>query len=379
LKQDSIARQDVDTQAATVHQLEATVVGSKAAEGTARLNLSYTRIVSPIEGRVGLRAVDVGNQVSTSDANGVGMVTKLTPSTCSSPVPQDHASWLQHNAGAYMDVKAYDRTRITLLDDGVFASLDNQIDTTTGTVMAKARFNNSAPAAVSQPVRQRASCSCASSRTRWWCRWRRCARAAPANTCSCCRTTAREAAARGARPDGRRPGAGPSGLQIGEKVITEGADRLRDGARVLPAGDTPGAGQGGRRRGGASCAAGRGLERAAGCVGAFHRCFAAQNRPRRAARRAQREATAPFAARRLRWAPPRGERELGRRPPRRGRAGGEGTASCHAARWERAQPRGTGPAARGIRQLSPEERAKRREEFQKRRQAAEAGGTSASQ
>ena len=142
LRQDSIARQEVDTQRATVNQLAATVVSSKAAEGTARLNLGYTRIVAPIEGRVGLRTVDVGNQVGPSDTNGVAIITKLTPIDVEFAVPQDNASWLQQNAGAAMEVKAFDRTRTTLLDTGAFASLDNQIDTGTGTVRAKARFNN---------------------------------------------------------------------------------------------------------------------------------------------------------------------------------------------------------------------------------------------
>ena len=79
LKQYSIARQDVDTQRATVHQLEAAVVSDKAQEGSARLNVSYTRIVAPVAGRIGLRNVDVGNQVSTSDTNGIAVVTTLTP------------------------------------------------------------------------------------------------------------------------------------------------------------------------------------------------------------------------------------------------------------------------------------------------------------
>src|SRR5690606_19697118 len=110
LRQDSIARQEVDTQRATVRQLEAAVVSAKAAEGTARLNLSHTRIVSPIAGRVGLRNVDVGNQVSTGDTNGIVVITKLSPIDVEFAIPQDHASWLQHNAGAFMEVKAYDRT-----------------------------------------------------------------------------------------------------------------------------------------------------------------------------------------------------------------------------------------------------------------------------
>ncbi|MCZ8257856.1 MAG: efflux RND transporter periplasmic adaptor subunit, partial [Polaromonas sp.] len=77
LEQDSIARQEVDTQAALVKQLEATVVIDKANEGTARLNLGYTRVVAPITGRVGLRTVDVGNVVSSGDANGVALITQV--------------------------------------------------------------------------------------------------------------------------------------------------------------------------------------------------------------------------------------------------------------------------------------------------------------
>jgi multidrug efflux system membrane fusion protein len=257
LKQDSIARQDVDTQRATVRQLEAAVVSDKAAEGSARLNLSYTRIVAPIEGRVGLRNVDVGNQVSSSDTNGIAVITKLTPIDVEFAVPQDHASWLQHNAGAFMEVNAYDRTRTTLLDTGVFASLDNQIDTQTGTVRAKARFNNARlqlfPSqfvnvqlqirtiqnAVVVPVaavRQSGS-------------------GEYVFVLQDDRTVKLRPVVRG-QPLGDRVQVA-SGLQVGEKVITEGADRLRDGARVILPGDAPragGPGGAGRRRGAASAA-----------------------------------------------------------------------------------------------------------------------------
>jgi multidrug efflux system membrane fusion protein len=256
LKQDSIARQEVDTQRATVRQLEAAVVSDKAQEGTARLNLSYTRIVAPIEGRVGLRNVDVGNQVSTGDTNGIAVITKLTPIDVEFAVPQDHASWLQHNAGAFMEVKAYDRTRTNLLDTGVFASLDNQIDQQTGTVRAKARFNNARmqlfPSqfvnvelqirtienAVVVPVaalRQGSS-------------------GEYVYVLQNDRTVKLRPVVRG-QPIGDRIQVA-SGLAIGEKVITEGADRLRDGARVTLPGDQPAAGGaggfGGRRRNGAS-------------------------------------------------------------------------------------------------------------------------------
>jgi multidrug efflux system membrane fusion protein len=136
LQQDSIARQDVDTQAALVKQLEGTVVADKANEGTARLNLGYTRVVAPIGGRVGLRTVDVGNVVSPSDANGVAVITQLSPIDVEFAVPQDQAPELQRNAAAAMEAKALDRTRTDVLDVGVFASLDNQVDTQTGTTTA---------------------------------------------------------------------------------------------------------------------------------------------------------------------------------------------------------------------------------------------------
>ena len=73
------------------------MVSDKAAEGAARLNLAHTRIVAPIEGRIGLRNVDVGNQVSASDANGIAVITKMTPIDVEFAVPQDHAAWLQRN------------------------------------------------------------------------------------------------------------------------------------------------------------------------------------------------------------------------------------------------------------------------------------------
>ncbi|MDB5749851.1 MAG: putative periplasmic linker protein, partial [Ramlibacter sp.] len=249
LQQDSIARQEVDTQRAAVRQFEAAVVSSKATEGTARLNLGYTRIVAPIDGRVGLREVDVGNTVSQSDTNGVAVITKLSPIDVEFAVPQDHASWLQHNAGAFMEVKAFDRTRITLLDTGVFASLDNQIDTQTGTVRAKARFNNARQQLFpSQFVNVQLQV--------------RVIQGAVVVPVSAVRqggqgdfvfvlqqdrTVKIRPVVRGQFLADRVQVS--SGLQAGERVITEGADRLRDGARVTLPGDTPpAAGGGGSRR-----------------------------------------------------------------------------------------------------------------------------------
>src|SRR5437763_17093198 len=142
LAQDSIARQDVDTQEANVKQLEAALVVDRANEGTARLNLGYTRIVAPIAGRVGLRTVDIGNYVSTADANGVATIAQLSPIDVQFAVPQDQSPALQQNANASMQAQALDRTRSSVIETGSFASLDNQIDPQTGTVKAKARFAN---------------------------------------------------------------------------------------------------------------------------------------------------------------------------------------------------------------------------------------------
>jgi membrane fusion protein, multidrug efflux system len=257
LQQDSIARQEVDTQAALVKQLEAAVVMSKANEGTARLNLGYTRIAAPIGGRVGLRTVDVGNVVSNNDTNGVALITQLSPIDVEFAVPQDQAPELQRNARAFMEAKALDRTRSNVLDTGVFASLDNQVDVQTGTVRAKARFNNDRHTLFpSQFVNVQLQV-----------RTIRDAVVVPVSAVRHGstgdyvfvlkedRTVTLRPVTRGQATVDKVQIA--SGLQIGERVITEGADRLREGSRVVLPGDAPGRGGagGGRRRGGADAPA----------------------------------------------------------------------------------------------------------------------------
>jgi len=242
LDQDSIARQEVDSQAALVKQLEGTVVIDKAAEGTARLNLGYTRIVAPVSGRVGLRTVDVGNVVSSSDANGVALITQVTPIDVVFSVPQDQASELQQlaSSGALMKVTALDRTRSSVIETGVFSALDNQIDTTTGTVKAKARFANSQMALFpSQFVNVRLLLKTIEGTV-----------VVPVtalrhgsmgdyvyvlNTAE--RTVSLRPVQRGQATTEKIVIA--SGLQAGERVITEGADRLKDGASVVLPGDSP--------------------------------------------------------------------------------------------------------------------------------------------
>lgn len=252
LAQDSIARQEVDTQAALVKQLEGTVAIDRANEGAARLNLGYTRVVAPVSGRVGLRAVDVGNVVSPSDANGIALITQVMPIDVVFSIPQDQAGELQQTAasGAQMKVTALDRTRATVLDTGVFASLDNQVDTTTGTVKAKARFANSKLALFpSQFVNVQLLVRTIDN-----------AVVVPVTAvrlgASGDYVYVLNAAERtvSLRPVKRGPATVDkivisSGLQAGERVITEGADRLKDGARVVLPGDAPGAGAGAARQG----------------------------------------------------------------------------------------------------------------------------------
>lgn len=253
LGQDSIARQDVDSQAALVKQLEGTVVIDKANEGTARLNLGYARVVAPVGGRVGLRTVDVGNVVSSSDANGIALITQISPIDVVFAVPQDQAGELQQAAaaGTVMKVTALDRTRSSALDTGVFASLDNQVDVQTGTVKAKARFANSKLALFpSQFVNVQLQLRMIEN-----------AVVVPVTALrhgndgdyvyvlnAAERTVSLRPVQRGQATVEKIVVA--SGLKAGERVITEGADRLKDGASVVLPGDAPG-GAGGVGRAGA--------------------------------------------------------------------------------------------------------------------------------
>ena len=126
LQQDSIARQDVDTQLAAVRQLEATIVIDRANENTARLNLGYTRITAPAAGRIGLRVIDAGNLISANDAGGIAVITQLAPIDVEFSVPQDRVPEIQARvaAGAKLPVTAFDRTRTTVLGEGVFSTLE---------------------------------------------------------------------------------------------------------------------------------------------------------------------------------------------------------------------------------------------------------------
>lgn len=144
LAQDSIASQQVDTQAALVHQYQGTVAADQGQVDAAKLQLSYTKITAPIAGRLGLRQADLGNVVNPSDTNGLVTITQVRPIDALFSLPEAHVSALaqQLAAGKPMPVELWDRDQKTLLAKGRLNSLDNTIDTTTGTVKAKAAFDN---------------------------------------------------------------------------------------------------------------------------------------------------------------------------------------------------------------------------------------------
>ena len=142
--QNSIATQTRDTQVSLVAQDQAAIKTDQAQVDAQKLNLVYAHIISPVTGRVGLRQVDAGNYVQTSDPNGIVVVTQLQPISVIFTLPEDSlpAVMKQVHTGASLPVTAYDRTGTTALGTGRLETVDNQIDTTTGTVKLRAIFDN---------------------------------------------------------------------------------------------------------------------------------------------------------------------------------------------------------------------------------------------
>ncbi|MDH0685322.1 MdtA/MuxA family multidrug efflux RND transporter periplasmic adaptor subunit [Achromobacter animicus] len=143
-KQDSIARQQVDTQAALVRQYEGTVKSDQANVDNAKLQLDYARITAPISGRLGLRQVDRGNLVSSADTNGLVVITQTQPISVVFTLPETQLPEVRAElaAGKTLTVDAYDRADTRRIATGTLETLDNQIDVTTGTLKLKARFDN---------------------------------------------------------------------------------------------------------------------------------------------------------------------------------------------------------------------------------------------
>lgn len=144
LDQGILARQQVDTQTATVDQYEAALRSDQGQVESARLNLAYSRITAPISGRAGLRAVDAGNMVRASDPSGLLTLTQIQPITVLFTIPADAIPQVAGalRSGRRLPALAYDRDGTTRLAAGTLLALDNQIDPATGTLRLKALFPN---------------------------------------------------------------------------------------------------------------------------------------------------------------------------------------------------------------------------------------------
>jgi len=234
LAQDSIAGQQVDQQAAMVKQLEGTVKMDQAGLDNARLQLSYTHITAPLAGRLGLRQVDAGNMVRASDATGIAVITQVHPIGVIFTIPQDTLPRVlaRMRAGEKIPVDAWDREQKEILSHGTLVSTDNVIDVTTGTVKLKAEFPNpEGKLFPNQFVNVRmvvdtqrgvvivptAAIQRNAQGTLVWV-----VRADGTATLRPVKTGATEG-------DNT---AIASGLQAGERVVTDGVDRIREGAKV---------------------------------------------------------------------------------------------------------------------------------------------------
>ena len=234
-EQNSIARQQYEDQVYIVQQNEGTVKLDQAQIDQQKLNIIYCRIVSPVTGRIGLRLVDPGNYIQTTAATGIAVVTQMQPITVIFPIPEDDLPEIvpQLNAGTPLEVYAYDRANVKALATGRVMALDSQIDTTTGTVKVRAQFDNADNALFpNQFVNAQLL----------------------VKTLHNVITVPTAAIQRGApgtyvyvinadntvsvRPIKTGPTDGPtaaveSGLSVGDRVVVDGTDRLRDGARVI--------------------------------------------------------------------------------------------------------------------------------------------------
>jgi len=143
-EQDSVSKQQLDTQEALLRQLEGSIKTDQGLIDSAKLNLVYCQITAPVSGRIGLRLVDPGNIVHVSDANGLVVITQLQPITVVFPIPEDNLPQVLARlaTGKRLPVEAYDREMRQKLAVGSLLTADNQIDPATGTVRLKAIFPN---------------------------------------------------------------------------------------------------------------------------------------------------------------------------------------------------------------------------------------------
>jgi multidrug efflux system membrane fusion protein len=142
--QNAVPHQTLDTQVALVAQDEGTVEADRGQVKAAEVNLQYCRILSPLDGRVGLRQVDQGNYVTPGDANGLVVITQLQPISVLFTLPEDNLQVVlkRMQNGATLPTAAYDRSGANKIADGTLQTFDSQIDPTTGTIKARAQFAN---------------------------------------------------------------------------------------------------------------------------------------------------------------------------------------------------------------------------------------------
>lgn len=231
---DAAPRQQLDAQAATVRQLEGTVRTDQAAVAAARLNLGYTRITAPVSGRIGLRQVDAGNLVNAGDTTGIAVIAQVQPISVVFAIPQTElgpvlARW---RAGEKLPVQALARDGQQVLATGVLTTVDNQVDVATGTVKLRAQFANDKQALfpnqfvnVSLRVQRLSGVVTVGEAA--------IQRGTPGTFVYVVGDGGKVAVRRvrlGASDSGRVQIA--DGLQAGERVVADGADKLRDGAMV---------------------------------------------------------------------------------------------------------------------------------------------------
>jgi multidrug efflux system membrane fusion protein len=263
VKEDSIAVQQLDTQRALVDQYVGTIESDEGQVKTAQVNLIYTRIVSPVTGRVGIRLVDQGNYVTPGDATGIVVINQLQPISVIFYIPEDNVAALvkKVSTGAILKVEAYDRSNTVKLADGTLATLDNQIDTTTGTVKLRAQFDNTDGSLfpnqfvnvwlLQDVLENQLIMPNAAVR-----------RGAPNGTVTTFVYRGNADGTVSVRPvtlgivDGERV-AVIAGAAAGDLVVTEGGDRLRDGASIVLPNAPAGAVAAGSSGAGASPAGGR--------------------------------------------------------------------------------------------------------------------------
>ncbi|MFJ3076730.1 efflux RND transporter periplasmic adaptor subunit [Pseudomonas sp. NPDC087029] len=233
IKAGSVSQQTLDTQASTVEQLAGTVAADQGAVQNLEVQLGYCTITSPVDGVVGLRQVDPGNYVSTTSTTPIAVITQMRPATVVFAVPEDDLGKIhQAQVQGPVSVLAFDRDKRVLLATGTLLALDNQVDTSTGTVKVKARFDTAGNALFpNQFVNARLKADTLQQ-----------VPVVPTRAIQHGSQGDFVFIAQGAKAQLRKVRSGPAsgeltaileqGVRPGEQVITEGADKLDDGSPI---------------------------------------------------------------------------------------------------------------------------------------------------